>query len=914
MLKERTARYASLVTILIGAAMPAVLYLRTLAPTVGERDSFEFQVVSYTLGIAHPTGYPLYLLLGKLFTFIPIGSVAYRVNLLSAVGAVGAVVLIYLIAHHITKAQFAALVAALTFAVSPIFWSQAVVAEVYTLNALLVAGLLYWTLLPDEHRFGKLEFGFLLMGFGLAHHRTIILLAPLLIWKFANAQIGKSANQQIGNLGKSLVCLTAPLLFYLYIPIRWAQTHDAALTWARFSAIVFGDQFSQAVRFAALWNDSKRYEIVTRLFMAQFTAVGIALGIGGLLWLLWRHRRAALLTLVAFAPYITFSLIYYVSDVAVFAIPAYLIFALWIGAGIAAILQGRVYLEKRFFADNLFLGGLSRLCVGATLILPASLVITNFTANDHSADWEMYRWGKEVLEMPLEHNAAIIADIDRMAPLHYLQIVEGMRPDTETILPPNEELARREIQYRVAAGQPVYLARFVPNLVEQYHFRSLGALVEVSTQPLTAIPTETPSDASIITRDVAFGHGIELRGKSVVMNTDCIEVTLYWQATAHPDDNYEVELRLVSENGHVWLQKRTHPVNGMYPTAGWRAGEIIPDYHELCAEYPIPPGAYELTLQVLSPFENAGLKVQGTDKDYAVLQAFTTAIPALSPEEIAKKYTERRVVLNSEIALLGYDWSKLVRGGKTAPLTLYWQKRNNKDTNYEVVIELVDNTGAVRHHEVYPFLYGEHPTSRWRAGEIWVDTYDLPIPNTDVERIGWRAGITALDDETVLWANDKPYVFSKVQQHVAVQGEQERAVNLGDKVMLLGYQFDRRQVREGAGETMKLTLVWQCLRKMERDYTVFVQALDENDKIWGQADAEPVYGTYPTSQWKEGEIIEDVHELQMQKRAPRQRFSVQIGMYHLETMARLPVLDEEGHPIDDRVYLGQVEVERNREE
>ncbi len=132
--------------------------------------------------------------------------------------------------------------------------------------------------------------------------------------------------------------------------------------------------------------------------------------------------------------------------------------------------------------------------------------------------------------------------------------------------------------------------------------------------------------------------------------------------------------------------------------------------------------------------------------------------------------------------------------------------------------------------------------------------------------------------------------------------------------MLLGYQFDRRQVREGAGETMKLTLVWQCLRKMERDYTVFVQALDENDKIWGQADAEPVYGTYPTSQWKEGEIIEDVHELQMQKRAPRQRFSVQIGMYHLETMARLPVLDEEGHPIDDRVYLGQVEVERNREE
>src|SRR2546430_9415680 len=65
------------------------LYLRTLAPSIAFLfdDSLEFQLVGYRLAIAHPTGYPLYTLLLKLFSFLPLGDVAYRANLLSAVCA-----------------------------------------------------------------------------------------------------------------------------------------------------------------------------------------------------------------------------------------------------------------------------------------------------------------------------------------------------------------------------------------------------------------------------------------------------------------------------------------------------------------------------------------------------------------------------------------------------------------------------------------------------------------------------------------------------------------------------------------------------------------------------------------------------------------------------------------------------------
>ncbi|MBC8264883.1 MAG: DUF2723 domain-containing protein, partial [Anaerolineales bacterium] len=136
-------------------ALTFVVYLSTLSPTLGEADSFEFQVVSHTLGVAHPTGYPLYILLGKLFTLLPVGNVAYRVNLISPLFASLAIVYLYLCLMHLTRHRAASLLAALTFAFSRTFWSQAVIAEVYTLNAFFVAFVLYLLLEVRDWRFSR---------------------------------------------------------------------------------------------------------------------------------------------------------------------------------------------------------------------------------------------------------------------------------------------------------------------------------------------------------------------------------------------------------------------------------------------------------------------------------------------------------------------------------------------------------------------------------------------------------------------------------------------------------------------------------------------------------------------------------------------------------------------------------------
>jgi hypothetical protein len=125
-----------------------LLYVQTLAPSVATLfdDSLEFPLVSYLLGIAHPTGYPLYILLGKLFTLGPWSNVPWAVNLLSAVSSALAVSLVYLVARELAARRFPAVVGALALAVSPVFWSQSVIAEVYGLNSLFVAALLWLAL------------------------------------------------------------------------------------------------------------------------------------------------------------------------------------------------------------------------------------------------------------------------------------------------------------------------------------------------------------------------------------------------------------------------------------------------------------------------------------------------------------------------------------------------------------------------------------------------------------------------------------------------------------------------------------------------------------------------------------------------------------------------------------------------
>jgi hypothetical protein len=127
------------------------------------------------------------------------------------------------------------------------------------------------------------------------------------------------------------------------------------------------------------------------------------------------------------------------------------------------------------------------------------------------------------------------------------------------------------------------------------------------------------------------------------------------------------------------------------------------------------------------------------------------------------------------------------------------------------------------------------------------------------------------------------------------------AANFDDKIALLDIDLPSRQLIPGG--TLPVQLRWQGLANMTENFTVFLQVLNEQDQIVGQVDAWPLQGTYPTSQWATGEIIEDPYEIQLTADLPPGEYRLQVGLYLLATLRRLPVLDVQGQPIDDKVTV-----------
>ena len=168
------------------ALMTFALYWLTLSPTVLDGDSGEFQHMAYYLGVPHATGYPLYMLLTHLFTLIPFGDVAFRVNLFSAVCAALTTPLVYGIAFRLIHRRLPAIFAALFLAITPSVWGAAVQAEVYSMH-LFLGGLAIFFAVRWQQDNRPRDFYALALtcGFGLTHHLLFAFTAPaflVLVW------------------------------------------------------------------------------------------------------------------------------------------------------------------------------------------------------------------------------------------------------------------------------------------------------------------------------------------------------------------------------------------------------------------------------------------------------------------------------------------------------------------------------------------------------------------------------------------------------------------------------------------------------------------------------------------------------------------------------------------------------------
>jgi Protein of unknown function (DUF2723) len=363
-----------------GSASLAV-YLRTLAPgVVAELDTPMFQFVGRVLGVAHNPGYPLYVLLTHPIALLPIGSLPYRINVFSAVCGALAVGLVFLVARRLGCGRPASLAGALGLAFGQVFWSQAVIAEVYTLHATLVAGLLLGLLTWGRSRRASAYYvGVVALASGFAHHTTIVAFLPAMVVYVCLTD--RSFLLRLTTLLITGAILAAGFLPYLFIVIRsnqpGAYLESKATSIAQLPDVIVASQFRDRM-FAFDWMTvvtDRLPALVKGVLVSELTLPGLTLAIAGAAVLLRRQAADALLLLVGAAAVFAFALNYSVVDTPVFLIPVLLV--LWLLAAVGA--EGLAGLAReRIRASNAI--------VLAALLLPAWLLAHNFGMNDRSRD------------------------------------------------------------------------------------------------------------------------------------------------------------------------------------------------------------------------------------------------------------------------------------------------------------------------------------------------------------------------------------------------------------------------------------------------------------------------------------------------------------------------------------------------
>jgi hypothetical protein len=185
-----------------------------------------------------------------------------------------------------------------------------------------------------------------------------------------------------------------------------------------------------------------------------------------------------------------------------------------------------------------------------------------------------------------------------------------------------------------------------------------------------------------------------------------------------------------------------------------------------------------------------------------------------------------------------------------------------------------------------------------RHDEIWL----LCGPEAKPSVEAW------LDDRRYRLANYRfgdDWLFRYSAQNGAIVPRDEALplwiAELGGKVRLLSHQLDTSRVK--AGGEVPLTLYWQALGEMDESYIVFTHLVDDANRIRGQKDNPPASGTSPTSEWREGEVVEDSYVIPVQADAPQGTYRLIVGMYDPQTMQRLPVSGKEGQAQGDSILL-----------
>jgi hypothetical protein len=428
------------------------VYLSTMGRSVGFTDSGELATVVCTLGIAHPTGYPLFTLLGRCWIMIPSAmEEIIQLNLLSAILTAIAVGLFFKTTLAIRRAVlvfqpksqkrqestnhrfiFASIIASLIIGFSTTFWSQSAAFEVYALHLVLVL-LTIWMFIGglEEQRAEprsisrKLIFFAFILGLSFSNHMTTVLLAPGFLWLyFQTFGFRRESFLRIFRLAPFFLL---GLSVYLYLPVRssghplldWG--HPATLE--RFFWHISGKQF-RVWMFSGWDVVHKQLNYYVSNFTSEYYFIIMACIIAGVLVLFKQSRRLFIFLVLLFGTTIIYASNYDIFDINSYFMLSYLVMGFIIAWGIN-------FLIERIENNRLWL---KIVIVAMFCALPVIQVVSNWERVDETRNKIPQRFVEKAFSDFEPHAIVLASQWDYfISPSWYYQFIRQKRPDVTVV-------------------------------------------------------------------------------------------------------------------------------------------------------------------------------------------------------------------------------------------------------------------------------------------------------------------------------------------------------------------------------------------------------------------------------------------------------------------------------------------------
>jgi hypothetical protein len=310
-IKKFILKYKLAITASLSFLIPLIMYLLTLEHKVVGGDTTWYAIQLPEMQVMVPTGYPTFSLIGKLMSMIPVGDLAYRLNLISAIFGSLTVLFLFLAVNKLTKNEIISLAGSLSFAFVLTFWSLSVRLEFDTLNSFFITLIIFTAFLFNESKLRRhLYFYFFCLGLSLTNHPIALFVMPafLLYIIIINPRIFKSFKV----ISLSILFFILPLLLYAYIPIRSLQGYGTANTLKEFLYYITGRTTTGKTFGGSFGNNS--IQVVLQVFKdfiliiyKNFGIIFIIVAIVGFIYLIKKNWKFAISSL--FVPILSMAIV-----------------------------------------------------------------------------------------------------------------------------------------------------------------------------------------------------------------------------------------------------------------------------------------------------------------------------------------------------------------------------------------------------------------------------------------------------------------------------------------------------------------------------------------------------------------------------------------------------------------------------